>query len=63
MNFPITDFLYLVHKLRIMLLGEFGELTPQEQASQTATGYHHTYFISDDIDLGALMSWSSDEDL
>jgi len=46
-----------------MLLGEFGELSPQEQVNQTAAGYHHTYFISDDIDLGALMSWSSDEDL
>lgn len=62
-DFTALDFLHFIPKLRVMLLGEFGNLSLQEQANATASGYHHTYFQSDDIDLQALMIWPTDDEL
>jgi len=38
-------------------------LTPQEQERQTAEGYHHTYFHVPDLDMTALLTWPSDDEL
>ena len=38
-------------------------LTPQEQERQTAEGYHHTYFHAPDLDMTALLTWPSDDEL
>lgn len=44
-------------------MGEFGNLSAQEQAHATASGYHHTYFHTDGVDLYANMQWPTDLDL
>lgn len=62
-DFNFSDVLYLEPKLRTLLLGSFGDLSPSEQANQTASGYHHTYFHTNDLDLAALMTWPSDGDI
>lgn len=62
-DFNYSDALYLETKLRTLLLGAFGDLSPQEQVNQTAAGYHHTYFHAQDLNISALMEWPSDEDL
>lgn len=50
-------------KLCVFILGEFGNLSEQEKANETAAGYHHTYFHCDDIDVKALMEWPTDGQL
>lgn len=50
-------------KLEALLLGAFGDLSAEEQANQTAAGYHHTYFKADDLDLKELLHYPSDNDL
>jgi hypothetical protein len=62
-DFSYADFLFFMPKLLIMLMGEFGNLSMQEQANQTTAGYHHTYFKTDDLDLDALMTWVSNTEL
>jgi hypothetical protein len=62
-DFNYTDILYLQPKLRILMLGAFGNLSPEEQANCTATGYHHTYFHAKDLDTDALKQWPSNGDL
>ena len=62
-DFNFSDVLYLEPKLRTLLLGSFGDLSPSEQANQTASGYHHTYFHTKDLDLPTLMTWPSDDDI
>ena len=62
-DFNFSDILYLEPKLRTLLLGSFGDLSPSEQANQTASGYHHTYFHTKDLDLPTLMTWPSDGDI
>lgn len=62
-DFNFADMLYLMPKLRALLMGTFADLTPDEQANQTAAGYHHTYFHADDLDLKTLMEYPSDEQL
>lgn len=54
---------YLEIKFQVFMMGEFGNLSPEEQANQTADGYHHTYFNADDIDLAVLMQYPADEQL
>jgi hypothetical protein len=62
-NFSLMDFLLFIPKVRILLSGEFGDLLPQQKANETADGYHHTYFQTNDIDLKTLMIWPRDEEL
>ncbi|KAF8173724.1 hypothetical protein K438DRAFT_1920853 [Mycena galopus ATCC 62051] len=62
-DFTYSDFLQLERKLRVLQMGAFGNLTPEEQANQTASGYHHTYFKADDLDLPTLMQFPSDQEL
>jgi hypothetical protein len=62
-DFNYVDFLYLERKLRIILQGAFRLKSDQEQANQTAAGYHHTHFDAADYDGKALRTWPSDEDL
>jgi hypothetical protein len=62
-DFNYADVLHLYPKLRILILGAFGDLSTEEQANQTAAGYHHTYFHVSDLDLETLGTWPSDGDL
>lgn len=62
-DFSIGDFMQILPKLVCLIQGDFGNLSPQEQANKTAAGYHHTYFKSDDVDLNDMHHWPSDEDL
>lgn len=62
-DFNYSDMLYLEPKIRTLLLGAFGDLSPDEQSNQTAAGYHHTYFQTADLDTATLMVWPSDEEL
>lgn len=62
-DFNYADVLYLQPKLRILILGAFGDLSPEEQANHTASGYQHTYFHAKDLDTNALKTWPSDGDL
>lgn len=61
-DFTYADLLHLVPKLRVLLLGAFGDLSAEEKTAQTAAGYHHTYFRADDLDTFTLMCQPSDED-
>ena len=61
-DFTFNDFLSAQPKLQA-LLGAFGDLSTEEQANQTAAGYHHTYFTADDLDLKELLRYPSDQDL
>ncbi|KII84101.1 hypothetical protein PLICRDRAFT_65980, partial [Plicaturopsis crispa FD-325 SS-3] len=62
-DFSYTDMLYLEPKLQALLLGAFANLSFEEKANQTASGYHHTYFRAPDLDTAALMEWPTDVDL
>ena len=62
-DFTFSDMLYAHSKLQAFLLGAFGDLSAEEQANQTAAGYHHTYFKADDLDLKKLLCYPSDNDL
>jgi len=62
-DFTFNDFLSAQPKLQALLLGAFGDLSTEEQANQTAAGYHHTYFMADDLDLKELLRYPSDQDL
>ncbi|KAI0026467.1 hypothetical protein K488DRAFT_66592, partial [Vararia minispora EC-137] len=62
-DFTFADAIYLEPKLRTLMLGAFRNLTAQEQANATASGYHHMYFIASDIDLKALATWPSAKDI
>lgn len=62
-DFTYSDMLAAEAKLRILLLGAFGDLTPEEQSNQTASGYHHTYFKADDLDTQELLRYPTDEEL
>ncbi|KAK7049024.1 hypothetical protein R3P38DRAFT_3620539 [Favolaschia claudopus] len=61
-DFNYYDVLQLERKLRVVMMGAFGNLSA-EQANETAAGYHHTYFHADDVDLATLMLFPSDEEL
>jgi len=54
--------LFAQPKLQALLLRAFGDMTPEKQANQTASGYHHTYFKADDLDLEELMRYPTDND-
>ena len=43
-------------------MGAFQDLTAEEQSNQTAAGYHHTYFRTDDLNLGNLMRYPTDSE-
>ncbi|KAK7012417.1 hypothetical protein R3P38DRAFT_3324101 [Favolaschia claudopus] len=62
-DFNYTDVLNFERKLRAMMLGAFGNLSPDEQANQTSAGYHHTYFKADDLDMAELLRYSSDDEI
>ncbi|KAJ7736423.1 hypothetical protein B0H16DRAFT_1730764 [Mycena metata] len=62
-DFTYSDILQLERKLRVLQMGAFANLSPEQQANQTASGYHHTYFKADDLDTATLMQWPSDEEL
>jgi len=62
-DFTFADMLNAQAKLEALLLGAFGDLSAEEQANQTAAGYHHTYFKADDLDLKELLRYPSDDDL
>lgn len=62
-DFSYIDVLELEPKLRTLLLGAFADLSPEEQANQTASGYHHTYFKADDLDTAMLMIWPQDQEI
>ncbi|GLB36846.1 putative ulp1 protease family, C-terminal catalytic domain [Lyophyllum shimeji] len=62
-DFTFSDMLSAEPKLRTLLLGAFGDLSAEEQANQTAAGYHHTYFNADDLDLKELLCYPTEDDL
>ncbi|KAJ6609212.1 hypothetical protein B0H10DRAFT_2226075 [Mycena sp. CBHHK59/15] len=62
-DFNYTDVLYLEHKLRILMMGAFANLSPDQQANQMSAGYVHTYFKADDLDTTILLQYPTDEDL
>ena len=62
-DFNFADVLHLERKLSSLIQGDFQMLTSQEQERQTAEGYHHTYFHAPDLDMAALLTWPSDEEL
>ena len=62
-DFNFADVLHLERKLCSLIQGDFQMLTPQEQEHQTAEGYHHTYFHAPDLDMTALLTWPSDDEL
>jgi hypothetical protein len=62
-DFNYSDVLNFERKLRAMMLGAFGNLSPDEQANQTSAGYHHTYFTADDLDTAVLMQYPTDQQL
>jgi hypothetical protein len=62
-DFTFADMLNMQPKLQALLLGAFGDLSTEEQANQTAAGYHHTYFKADDLDLKELIRYPSDDAL
>ncbi|KAJ6504529.1 hypothetical protein DFH09DRAFT_943717 [Mycena vulgaris] len=61
-DFNYADVLYLERKLRVLMMGAFGNLSSDEQANETAGGYHHTYFNADDLDTAVLMQYPTDEE-
>lgn len=62
-DFTFADMLNVHAKLQALLLGASGGLSAEEQANQTAAGYHHTYFKADDLDLKELLRYPFDEEL
>ncbi|KAJ7355749.1 hypothetical protein DFH08DRAFT_772956 [Mycena albidolilacea] len=62
-DFTYSDVLQLERKLRVLQMGAFGNLTPEQQANETAAGYHHTYFKADDVDILALWQFPTDQEL
>lgn len=62
-DFTFSDVLNMQPKLQALLLGAFADLSTEEQANQTAAGYHHTYFKADNLDLKELIRYPSDSDL
>lgn len=62
-DFTFSDMLSAEPKLWTLLLGAFGDLTPEEQSNQTAADYHHTYFKTKDLDLAELQRYPKDLEL
>ncbi|CAK5278910.1 unnamed protein product [Mycena citricolor] len=62
-DFTFYDMLNLERKLRVLMRGAFGNLSAEEQAAQTAAGYQHTYFQTDDINLPVLMIFPTDAEI
>ncbi|KAK6987806.1 hypothetical protein R3P38DRAFT_2574251 [Favolaschia claudopus] len=62
-DFNYTDVLNFERKLRAMMLGAFGNLSPDEQANQTSAGYHHTYFTADDLDMAELLRYPTEGEI
>ena len=62
-DFNFADVLHPEQKLCSLIQGDFQMLMPQEQERQTAEGYHHTYFHAPDLNMTALLTWPSDEEL
>jgi hypothetical protein len=62
-DFNYADMLHLERKLGALILGDFQLLTPEQQEQQTAGGYHHTYFRAGDLDMAALMTWPTDNEI
>ncbi|KAJ6493278.1 hypothetical protein C8R45DRAFT_1073220 [Mycena sanguinolenta] len=62
-DFTYSDVLQLERKLRVLQMGAFGNLTPEQQANETAAGYHHTYFQADDVDILTLWQFPTDQEL
>jgi hypothetical protein len=58
-----ADVLQLERKLRVLQMGAFGNLTPKQQANETAVNYHHTYFKADDVDILILWQFPTDQEL
>ncbi|KAJ7780986.1 hypothetical protein B0H16DRAFT_1496749 [Mycena metata] len=62
-DFNYADVLYLERKLRVLMMGAFGNLSPDQQENQTSAGYVHTYFKADDLDTAVLLQYPTDEDI
>ncbi|KAJ7745879.1 hypothetical protein DFH07DRAFT_924502 [Mycena maculata] len=62
-DFNYADILYLERKLRVLMMGAFGNLSPDQQANQTSAGYVHTYFKADDLDTAILLQYPTNLDL
>ncbi|EJD37182.1 hypothetical protein AURDEDRAFT_129656 [Auricularia subglabra TFB-10046 SS5] len=62
-DFTYADFLELVPKIGLYLMGQLATMGSRERASLTASGYWHTWTKSADIDLTAAVSWPSDDDI
>ncbi|KAJ7508549.1 hypothetical protein B0H11DRAFT_2304702 [Mycena galericulata] len=62
-DFNYADVLNFERKLRAFMRGAFGNLSPDEQATEASAGYHHTYFTADDLDILALMEYPTDKEL
>ncbi|KAH9935430.1 uncharacterized protein B0H18DRAFT_1082220 [Fomitopsis serialis] len=62
-DFTYIDMIHLEPKLRILILGDFANISPEEQANRTAGGYAHTYYSADDLDLKNLLMWPTDSEL
>ncbi|KAJ7778679.1 hypothetical protein DFH07DRAFT_950687 [Mycena maculata] len=62
-DFNYADVLNFERKLHAFMRGAFSNLSPDEQATQTSAGYHHTYFTAPDLDILALMEYPTDAQL
>lgn len=60
-DFDYGDLLFLMPKLRTLLLGDQDDTFVQASESATASGSLHTYFDVNGLDLNALQYWPSDE--
>lgn len=58
-----ADALQAECKLRTLMLGDFGQLSEEERANETAAGYHHTYFDAPDLDVENLRRYPTDAEL
>ncbi|KAK7017561.1 hypothetical protein VNI00_018575 [Paramarasmius palmivorus] len=57
------DVIVFEPKWRVLILGEFGNLTPDQQARATGSGMFHTYYKADDLDLVILGIYPTDKEL
>jgi hypothetical protein len=49
-------------KVQILTMDAFQDLTVEEHSNQTTSGYHHTCFCTDDLNLENLMRYPTDSE-
>jgi hypothetical protein len=62
-DFTMLDVLRLIPKLKVRLMAACKAKNVKVEFRRTAAGYSHTYFDADDIPLGVLSEYPSDEEI